>query len=67
MSKLFNEFEKKKLENPEKLYLFKSGIFYISLNEDAIKLSQLFDFKITPLNENVKKAGFPTKKIAKIV
>ena len=28
MSKIFNVFEKKKLENPNKLYLFKSGIFY---------------------------------------
>lgn len=63
MSKIFNEFEKKKLENSEKLYLFKSGIFYISLNEDAKKLSQLFGFKITSLNEKVTKVGFPAKKL----
>ena len=63
MSKIFNEFEKKKLENPDKLYLFKSGIFYIGLEEDAENLSKLFDFKITPLNDTVKKAGFPAKKL----
>ena len=51
MSKIFNEFEKKKLENPDKLYLFKSGIFYIGLEEDAENLSKLSDFKITPLND----------------
>ena len=63
MSKIFNEFEKKKLENPNKLYLFKSGIFYIGLNEDALALSKLFDFKLTPLNDTVQKAGFPAKKL----
>ena len=63
MSKIFNEFEKKKLENPDKLYLFKSGIFYIGLNEDVEALSKLFCFKITPLNDTVKKAGFPAKKL----
>ncbi len=63
MSKLFNEFEKKKKENPNKLYLFKSGIFYIGLNEDAEKLSEIFDFKITNLNNTVQKSGFPEKKL----
>lgn len=63
MSKIFNEFEKKKLENPNKLYLFKSGIFYIGLNEDALALSKLFDFKLTPLNDTVQKTGFPAKKL----
>ena len=67
MSKIFNEFEKKKLENPDKLYLFKSGIFYIGLEEDATTLSKLFDFKITPLNDTVKKAGFPAKKLLLIL
>ena len=63
MSKIFNEFEKKKLDNPDKLYLFKSGIFYIGLDEDATTLSKLFDFKITSLNNAVQKAGFPAKKL----
>ena len=63
MSKLFKEFEKRKQENQNKLYLFKSGIFYISLNEDAKKLSELFNFKITQLNDTVKKAGFPAKNL----
>lgn len=41
----------------------KSGIFYISLNEDATKLSEIFNFKITNLNDNVTKYGFPKKRL----
>ena len=67
MSKIFNEFEKKKQENPNKLYLFKSGIFYIGLEEDATTLSKLFGFKITKLNDTVQKAGFPAKKLLLIL
>ena len=63
MSKLFNEYEKLKDKNKEQLYLFKSGIFFISLNEDAEKLSKLFDFKITNLNDTVVKCGFPAKRL----
>ena len=63
MSKLFKEYEKLKQKNPDILYLFKSGIFYIGLNEDASKLANLFQFKITNLNDTVTKCGFPTKKL----
>ncbi len=63
MSKLFKEYEKLKQKNPETLYLFKSGIFYIGLNEDADKLANLFQFKITHLNDTVTKCGFPVKKL----
>ena len=45
------------------MYLFKSGIFFIALNEDATKLSEIFGFKITNLNETVTKCGFPAKRI----
>ena len=63
MSKLYSEYQKLKAKNSEKIYLFKSGIFYISLDEDAKKLSELFNFKITNLNENVIKVGFPLKRL----
>ena len=63
MSKLFAKFQELKQENPDTLYLLKSGIFYIGLNEDAEKLSELFGFKITNLNDTVTKCGFPEKKL----
>lgn len=63
MSKLYVEYLKLKNENAKKLFLFKSGIFYIALEDDAKKLSELFNFKITNLNENVIKCGFPQKRL----
>lgn len=63
MSKLYDNFISLKNSNKEKLYLFKSGIFFIALNEDATKLSEIFGFKITNLNDTVTKCGFPAKRI----
>ncbi len=63
MSKLYTEYLKLKNKDAEKIYLFKSGIFYIALDDDAKKLSELFDFKITNLNESVVKCGFPQKRL----
>lgn len=63
MSKLYSEYEKLKQKNNEKIYLFKSGIFYVALQDDAQKLSEIFDFKITNLNDNVIKCGFPLKRL----
>lgn len=50
MSKLYSEYQKLKSKNSQKIYLFKSGIFYISLDEDAKILSELFDFEIIDNN-----------------
>lgn len=50
MSKLYDKFSSLKNSNKDTLYLFKSGIFFIALNEDATKLSEIFGFKITNLN-----------------
>lgn len=59
MSKLYSMYLKLKEESPNSLFLFKSGIFLIALEEDAIKLSNLFGLKLTKLNESVQKCGFP--------
>ena len=63
MSKLYDNFVNLKSSNKDKIYLFKSGIFFIALNEDATKLSEIFGFKITNLNDTVTKCGFPAKRI----
>lgn len=63
MSKLYDNFVNLKGSNKNKIYLFKSGIFFIALNEDATKLSEIFGFKITNLNDTVTKCGFPAKRI----
>ena len=64
MSKLLNLYSKLKKEDNSKLYLFKSGIFYIALDYDALTLSDLFDFKLIDLNANSIKCGFPISKIS---
>lgn len=63
MSKLYEKFLELKKEKNEQVYLFKSGIFYIALEEDAEKISKLFNFKITNLNDKVIKCGFPEQKL----
>ena len=63
MSKLYDEYRKLKIKDESKLYIFKSGMFYIALEEDAKTLSEMFDFKIVKLNENVVKSGFPISRL----
>ena len=50
MSKLANLYKILKNKDSSTLYLLKSGIFYIALDEDALTLSDLFNFKLTDLN-----------------
>lgn len=38
-------------------------MFYVFLQEDAEKVSKIFGFKITKLNENVIKCGFPVSRL----
>ena len=65
MSKLLNNYVKLKSKNPSKIYLFKSGIFYIFLDKDAILMSTVLNLKLTKLNANIVKCGFPTSSLEK--
>ena len=65
MSKLYEKYRALKSEDTSKFYLFKSGIFYIFLDEDAIKMSEILNLKLTNLNETVVKCGFPVKNLDK--
>ena len=44
MSKLFDVYKRLKKEDSETLYLFKSGIFYIFLDEDAKTINKFYNF-----------------------
>ena len=59
MSKLYSKYSELKGNNPNTLYLFKSGIFFIALEDDARLLSEHLKLRITNLNENIVKCGFP--------
>ena len=59
MSKLYSKYSELKNNDPNTLYLFKSGIFFIALEDDAKLLSEELRLRITNLNENIIKCGFP--------
>ena len=59
MSKLFEMYKKLKNQDKTIVYLFKSGIFYISLDDDAKMLAEKYGFKLTNLNMDIVKCGFP--------
>ena len=59
MSKLYNTYLELKKQDEEIIYLFKSGIFFIALDNDAYTLSKIFNFKLTNLTDTVLKCGFP--------
>lgn len=65
MSKLYSIYLDEKKENADNILLFKSGIFYIALDSDAIFLSNTFNLKLTNLNDSIQKCGFPCNSIDK--
>lgn len=67
MSKLYNNYLELKKEENSYIYLFKSGIFYIALQEDAKILSQKFGLKLTNLSDTIIKCGFPSNSIEKYI
>ena len=65
MSKLQKQYNELKEKDPEKIYLFKVGIFYNILNEDARVVSNSIGLKLTDLGPNIVKCGFPIAKLDK--
>lgn len=65
----YNKFSKseiiEELEKENKLYLFKTGIFYILLEEDAEITGELLDLKITFFTNKTIKTGFPITSLEK--
>ena len=58
-SKLYQRYISLKIEDNNAFYLFKSGIFYIFISNDARFLSPLLNLKLTNLTPSIKKCGFP--------
>lgn len=67
MSKLYSLYEILKKKDNNTIYLFKSGVFYIALSDDAIFLSNKFNFKLTNLNSSIVKCGFPISSVDKYI
>ena len=58
-SKLYQRYISLKIEDNDAYYLFKSGIFYLFISEDAQVMSKMLDLKLSNLNPYIKKCGFP--------
>lgn len=59
MSKLYNTYISLKKQDEQTIYLFKSGIFFIALDNDARILSNTFNFKLSNFTDTIVKCGFP--------
>lgn len=67
MSKLLKQYEELKRQNPNIIYLFRVGIFYNILNDDAKILNEKIGLKITDLGPHIFKCGFPISKVDKYI
>ena len=65
MSKLYLEYLKRKKENNDKYYLFRTGLFYIFIDEDARNISKITPLSITNLSNDIVKCGFPSNSLEK--
>lgn len=68
MSKLYSKYKVLKQNSKDssnKLYLFKSGIFLLFLDDDAKIASSLLSLKLGKLNDDILKCGFPTTSLQK--
>ena len=65
MSKLLKQYNDLKAKDKEKIYLFRVGIFYNILNEDARLVSKEIGLKLTDLSPEIIKCGFPVAKLEK--
>jgi len=65
MSKLEKQYEQLKAKSNDTIYMIRSGIFYVFLNEDAKVINKSIGLKIIDLGPNIVKCGFPISKIEK--
>ena len=67
MSKLLKQYEELKKQDASCIYLFRVGIFYNILNEDAKIINEKLGLKITDLGPNIFKCGFPVSQLDKYI
>lgn len=67
MSKLLDQYKKLKKDDASCIYLFRVGIFYNILNEDAKLINEKLGLKITDLGPSIFKCGFPVSQLDKYI
>lgn len=59
MSKIYSKYLELKSKNNKKLYLFKSGKFYIFIGDDCDTINQYVVLKKVKFSNDLQKCGFP--------
>lgn len=67
MSKLLNQYESLKKVDSSYIYIFRVGIFYNIINEDAKIINEKLGLKLTDLGPNISKCGFPISQLDKYI
>ena len=67
MSKLMKQYNELKKEDASSIYLFRVGIFYNIINEDAKIINEKLGLKLTDLGPNISKGGFPIFQLDKYI
>lgn len=65
MSKILKQYKELKEKDASSIYIFRIGIFYNILNEDAKILNEKLSLKITSLSPEIIKCGFPISSLDK--
>ena len=65
MSKILKQYKELKEKDASSIYIFRIGIFYNILNEDAKILNEKLSLKITWLRPEIIKCGFPISSLEK--
>ncbi len=65
MSKLYRSYLLMKKSDKDTILLFKSGIFYTLLDNDARLVSSILNLKLTQLNSDIVKCSFPINSLDK--
>lgn len=65
MSKLLNKYNELKKKDDSSIYIFRSGIFYNCINDDAKLLNEKLGLKLSNLSPDIEKCGFPLKSLEK--
>ena len=65
MSKILKQYKELKEKDASPIYIFRIGIFYNILNEDAKILNEKLGLKLTSLSPEIIKCGFPISSLEK--
>lgn len=64
MGKIYNKYQELKKNDNDIMYLFRSGAFYIFINEDAEFINNIINLKLTKFGNHTK-CGFPSNSLDK--